>query len=675
MKTWDDISQPVLDSLGFSSREHQRILGQTIVDTLNTTGSLVAEASTGTGKSLALLIPLFDKITEDPDYRAVVSCPVKTLQQQYLSDVNNLLNVNKYSHVITADLKGRDNYLCQHSLAESKGKLDDFTYEKINEMLPRLECGERYEIEDFLNYRLSDKEWAMVSGDSKRCSERKCKPEVCYGALALAKARSANLIITNSAMLRVDCDKRTDGMWEDGYLGPLNCVAVDEAHLMEESFIDGFSLEMSEWEIADSIRKITKGLAVTPLNPAAWKEQSNDFKMFVECVKEFYKEKEHNNRGECVVKQEFISEDSDKSLIGKLLNYEDKLHVIDDTLVMLGVIEKEFYTALDDETVPKGDMRKAITAMHDLATLLTNMSKAFVSERGTFINYIVPYNLVFQFYPALMSKETRGKFVVTPLDISERAKVLWEGCSSILMSATLKDTEDQSFKYVKSSLGYPTDSKELCLPSVFDLYNQQVFYTTSGKYAPADIRGAQFSLEELREVIMQARGRSLVLFTSIKELEAARDHFFRNPLPYSMLFQTPESSKDQLSEEFRLDESSVLFASKSFFQGVSFSGATLSQVVLVKFPFVSYNDLNKNRESWWKGRGFSNWYNSQSMFTFLQAVGRGVRSETDKVMISILDSRVLNTRSRVHQLVNKAVISTGCGATSDINYIGKFLNS
>ena len=681
MKNWLEISQSFFDTLGYSPRDQQSLLGQSIIDTIESNGHLIAEAPTGVGKSLSALIPLLTKMTEDSEYRALIITPTKNLQKQYIEDIESLKTKISYS-----SLMGKENYICHAQFRSNKSKIDDYVFERISKMIPKLKEGSRAEIEENLNMRLSDNEWKLMSGQSQRCSDSSCAPENCFGTKAVRVARESQLVITNSAMFRVDVDMRLDDP-EEGYLGKRDCIICDEAHLLEQDYISGSSTDLSEWEINDNINRINKGIqsaanvfSMSPTVTTTTEESLVDFQSLLYKIKDFYLERESGSRGECVIKENFIPTNSPIDLQNKMLDYEEHLFILDDIIPALQTIDRNLDDGLQAaiDSHAKGvakTIRKGKTSVHTMKSLAHTLKKAFSSKNGTFVDFDVPKNVVFRFYPSTKDRSIKSVFSIVPLDISSQLAPIWDNRATVLMSATLRDIATDDFSYVKTSLGYPEYSQELVLQSVFDLSQQQVFYLTDASETKVDLPGAQFSYEELRSLLEASKGRSLVLFTAMKELEYVRDKLIIDPLPYPMYFQTNGENKDYLTQKFKDEEDSILFASRSYFQGVNFPGPTLSQVILCKFPLLGYNDLTMNQERWWKGRGFPKWYNSQSMFSFQQAVGRGIRSSSDKVIVSILDQRITSPHSRVCQMTKKAIEYMGSGAMTDKNYVEMFLRA
>lgn len=680
---WKEISEPILSKLGYSSRSQQSLMGDGIVNAINNHTNLIVEAPTGTGKSLAILIPIISKVKEtDGEYRAVITTATKSLQDQYVGDLHRLQKNNNFTY---ASLKGKENYLCFNRANEAARRNVDirFDVELIKTVASRIVTGERSEIEGILRQRLSNETWNAISGKSIECAENHCKEKDCYGARALLVAKGSNIIITNNAMLRVDAERRLFDS-QEGYLGPIDLVAVDEAHELESSLISGWTTSISEWELGQYLKNITTGISVAINKDFAnintdemWQETKNDLESWIYYFKEYHKEKygDYYLSTDHMMKMQYIPESSSESLIDSLLYLEENLGVLNDTIEFLEILGGMFELTLDylekEKVRGKKEINKALTGIKTLTDVITPMYEALKSEDGVVTVNNIP--MCVMAHPYLTKKgELKVRFDSIPIDISSKAKAIWQDRVSILMSATLRDLYTMDFSYIKTALNFP-EASELVLTSVFDLQNNQMIYTTPGVDMVSDIKGAQFSLDEMLKLIIAAKGRTLVLFTAKSELNAVKNYLEDHPLSYPSYFQTDDADRLAITNNFRLETNSVLFATKSFFQGVDFKGETLSQVILAKFPLLQYNDFCKNQEIWWRKRGFPRWYDSKSMEVFQQAVGRVLRQETDRGIISILDQRVLQNRSRVSRLTKTLINNLGSPWTQEIETVEDFL--
>lgn len=661
MNTWDDLSKPVFDKLGYGTREQQRDMGNAVIKAIETKGSVIVEAPTGTGKSLALLIPIIDRV-KNTEERAVISTATKTLQDQYLNDLERLCDGSFTYH----SLKGKDNYLCRYRLLKNKdNKYLEGIVRNLLDIYDSLETGERWEVEDKLGYRLDDRDWKLVASESEDCSGNKCKSSDCYAALSLEKARASSIVVTNNAILRVDADALASGLT---FLGPVAIVAVDEAHELESSLISGWTLSLTEWEISDLLKKANK--ALSEIGEAHIGYEVEDWLYYAKNL--FLTLNNNDLFKQSALKVTYMTPESNQKDIDALLLFEGATETLKENFPeeaenSIKKISEEAETGMYRKRV----LSKGTTAIYKLLSFVYKVTSACESDTGTFMFDKTPHVAIQSCYKNKKG-EIKTKFDCIPLDISESAKVVWKDRTVILTSATMRDISTQDYSYICSALGITPDSI-LTLTNVFDTAKNQLLYMTSATEGYPTISGSQFSLEEMEKAIYASHGRALVLFTSKYELEQAHEYIKNNPLPYKTMFQLGNTDKNQLAIEFRRNTDSVLFATKSFFQGVDFKGETLSQVILVKFPLLQYNDLCQAQETWWKGRGFKQWYNSKSMEVFQQAVGRVLRTETDRGVITMLDQRVLNSRSRIHSLTGKLVESLGMSVTQDIQDIGRFL--
>src|SRR5690606_9266893 len=188
------------------------------------------------------------------------------------------------------------------------------------------------------------------------------------------------------------------------------------------------------------------------------------------------------------------------------------------------------------------------------------------------------------------------------------AQKIWVGHVNVLLSATLTDPTDNSLNYVSASLGFP-EHQELRTGSPFDYARQQVVYITPARYPTVEeLPHAQYSFQELVELINAANGRTLVLFTAKSELEDCAEKLMQlkanGEFPWPLFIQQKDSNKQRLVDDFRNDPHSVLIGSKSFFTGVDFPGDTCSHVVICKFPLPRYSEVCRQQIKHWGKRGF-----------------------------------------------------------------------
>jgi ATP-dependent DNA helicase DinG len=263
------------------------------------------------------------------------------------------------------------------------------------------------------------------------------------------------------------------------------------------------------------------------------------------------------------------------------------------------------------------------------------------------------------------------------LDVSAKANGLWGkegGQTNILLSATLTDLTDGTFRYARECIGFPY-SPELKVGTPFSLAEQQLVYVT-----PANrevVEGARYSFSELLDLINVSRGRALILFTSRKELDWAAEQITKlkhmGHFKYPLYVQEKDSNKDKLMESFKNDIDSVLLATKSFFVGIDVPGESLSMVALAKFPLPRYSAECRQQIKHWGSRGFPNWYARESLTIFQQASGRLIRSSGCKGVVALLDFRANDITNNVYKTARLGVSSLGSPVTQDVAAVKAFL--
>lgn len=692
MSTWADLFSPVMAARNLSVRSQQETMGNAIIDAFDSRTNLVVQALVGTGKSFGVLIPMIDKIltskkTSTP-LRGVVSTETLSLQDQYfLTDLPFLSKM--YPGFTYRTLKGRSNYICLNMAKQmSRGNTQVAgIVKKIEQHMTRLGAGERRDLDKILGSEISDHLWSFVAGSSINCGESQCTSSDCFSTKARAEALSADLVVVNHALLRVDAETRDDPLGES-FLGPVDLLAVDEAHTLESVLISGWTEELSEWELLDKTSKIFDGVefASTLVNDATigfqTRHANEGVADYLKAVTRFFKLRNRDQDWKFVtdsISLKFISS-GDPSLASAMSQYEEEglaglefaLRAYEDVIKFL---KKASDVLADSGGKGRRKISKARTAARDLISIISKIISAMGTKDGLFLDFGVPY-VVTATGVEKRNGDDSVRLSVVPLDISQKAKMIWEDRSCVLMSGTLMDLTENSFRYATTSLGL-TDYKEISTDSPFKHDTQQLVYVTDGTRQKVDVNGAQFAMDELLELITAANGRSLVLFTSRAELDYVAAHVRQlvasGVFPWRVLVQDKDANKSTLKESFEKDVHSVLFATKSFFVGSDFAGETLSLVVMCKFPLPQFNVVCRQQIAWWRSRGFPNWYERESLAVFHQAAGRLIRTSTDTGVVALLDQRVADSSEKVCQTALLGVKSLGSPVTREISIVKAYL--
>lgn len=601
-KTWSDIFAPVTAAdPSKQSRSQQQIAGDAVLEAFRSGKPLVLEAPTGTGKSLAVLIPMIEMVTslstKENKVRAVVSTETTALQDQYVKkDLPFLAAI--YPGFTYRCLKGRSHYLCYNAAKlNSRGNTSVANMVRILEAHPAaLGDGERGDCERVLRHELTDKEWKFLVGSTRGCSDNKCLPDECFSARARALALNANIVVVSHAMLRVDAETRSEDGIAENFLGPFDYLAVDEAHTLEQTLVDGWTEEVTEWELVDAAgsisEAISRGQGIMPNAGLAYTSQGavDDFTDYLSSITRFFGYIHKDEPWGRVVDSLSIKyvRGGGPAIVKAMADYEEegpkRLKNVIDTFEKVEKYLKDVRNdMLANETKGTRKVTKGLTAAKYLGGLSRKLLAAMETKDGVINDYGVP-TIVTASGIEKRNGETSVRISAVPLDISERAKTIWAHRNVVLLSATLRDLTDGSFRYLKTSLGIGEDTTDTVTASPFDYHQAQVVYVTPATAPVVDIPGARYNFEELVELLEASSGRALVLFTARAELDDAayriRQLRAAGQFHHKILVQEKESNKSKLIKEFQDDTSSVFFATKSLFTGVDVPGDSCSLVVL-----------------------------------------------------------------------------------------------
>ncbi len=642
---------------GYETREKQANLAHKIESMIRGEGisrHALLQASTGTGKSLAYLIPAILS-----GKKVVVSTATKALQDQIankdLPFLAEHLGVD-FTHSI---LKGRSNYLCRAELAKLEED-DPALFARINTKLDEMSdelgetpAGNYAEVSDF---DVTPIEFGKVTIGAGECPGKSQCPfgEQCFSEKAKEDAKKAQVVVVNHALLMTD-------LWLDGMtkgqvtmLGDYEVLAVDEAH------------ELTEY--ATSVWGVT--LRESTLRSLADDSMSFMGKVGSQDAREFARQYD-------IYTERLAALWSD--LECKRLRQTDILD-LGEHLVTLSdaLIEMKNLVQANGRTIDNGErdakqvrtlrtsfqrlMRRfenTIEAVQDLVCADFDKNVRWVEEetRKTRGGKTITTKVI-QAMPIHMGEildrelwaDNRVCRVCDGFKTSESG-VRCERCdgrghkpnvTSLLLSATL--SIDGNFKYVSDQMGLKTfESFDVGTP--FDFPNQARLYIPSKLPEPTPANRTAWealSIVEIESLIQASDGRALVLFTSVKQMRAAYDALSVK-LPYRCMVQGQGTNKE-LAADFAADEHSVLFATKSFMTGVDFSGSTCSLVVIDKLPFAVPTDpVVEARCELIEKRGgntFADFTVPMMTLILQQAFGRLIRHSNDTGVVAILDRRL-----------------------------------
>jgi len=575
----------------FDPRPEQAALADAVESALDQGEHLLAEAGTGTGKSLAYLVPALLS-----GQRVVVSTATKALQEQLLAKDVPAAAAALGRVVRCTVLKGRQNYLCRKSLhglellagagpALFRTAEDAQEFERLRDWVASTETGDRAE----LAFEPSGSLWAELSVGGDRCLGRRCQfGATCFSERARAEAGEAELVIVNHALYLADVviRARADGV---GILPEHDAVVFDEAHRLEEAAVAWFGGRVSLGRLRllarDAERACREQDATPPLRALA----------------------EIDRLGALV--------------LGELEPPSGRVRLTASALA----------PALDA-------VLALVDALAELARALRSISEEAdaVARRSTLVADDLDACLTLD-DPDRVSWAEPSALAWAPVDVSEILREeLWERpITAVLVSATL----DRAL--VRDRLGIE-DAREVAVPSPFDYRSQALFYAPVGLPEPRAPGAYDRLADEVVALCGLSGGRALVLTTSYRSLDALVERVAPR-LPYPVLCQG-DAPRERLLERFREELASVLFATATFWQGVDVSGESLSLVVIEKLPFAAPGDplveARCERIARDGGDWFSDYALPSAVLQLRQGFGRLIRSHQDRGVVAILDPRI-----------------------------------
>ena len=582
-----------------------------VADVIEKGGTLIAEAGTGTGKTLAYLVPAILS-----GQRVLVSTGTKNLQELiFFKDLPTLREALGQPFSATL-MKGRSNYLCLHRFetyrdgvegnVSAGGRLiesgDRVMLPIVDAWAKKTTTGDRAELRELPEDLPL---WKEIAAEAETCLGSECpRYGDCFVTLMRQRAAESDVVIVNHHLLCADAQLRKSAYGE--VIPSCVTLVVDEAHQLEDVATQYFGIAVSNYRIEDLVRDVESAVTLTPDMLEATSRVTERSRTFFS--------------GLSMARMEAAEAKA-------RYNSETFIDYFQDGAMLAGALEGLEATLVLSQKKEQTDEVIATLARRarDLHQELSFLIRA---NDDTFVYYV--------------ESRGRGLFLrASPIDVSRLAKeALFDRMrTTVLTSATL--AVDGSFDYFRSRLGI-REASQVRVPSEFDYARQALLYLPRRVPSPKSPTFSAAAAREVIEILKRSRGRAFVLFTSYAMLRSVQQ-CVEMSLPFPILVQGT-APRSTLIERFRSTPNAVLLATSSFWQGVDVVGEALSCVIVDKLPFASPGDpITAARIESINAAGgdaFADYQVPLAILALQQGLGRLIRHRTDRGVLAVLDPRL-----------------------------------
>lgn len=606
-------------------------MAQAIEQALTEKRHLIVEAGTGTGKTLAYLVPVIRS-----GKRVIISTGTKNLQEQlFYKDLPFLEQALYGNHdgarLSVCYMKGRNNYLCRKKLYELtdapvlSGLEEMEQYRAIAAWEKNTSTGDRAELAELPE---ASALWHKLDARADACSGQKCSEwERCFITEMRRRAMESDIVIVNHHLFFADLaiKLQAEGAPDAGILPEAAAVIFDEAHELEDVAANYFGISVSNLRVEELARDVEQMLqqhrALSPSLSGAIGSLRERSQFFFSLLPPGDGRFSFENR------REFLEENGEEfvglshaltRLSGELEGLPQKPEEVFNFVRRAQEIDVQLRFALESDD-------------RNTVFWIERRGKNFPSQARTEKNRENSFGGRQNVY-----------LQATPIDVGPILReCLWSKLEcAVLTSATL--AVNGGFEYIRRRLGFE-HARESILPSHFDYQNQVIFYVPPDLPDPRTPQFAGKAADRIRKILIATRGRAFALFTSYAQMHEIYERLL-GEIEFPMLRQG-DAPKTALLEEFRLTPNAVLFATSSFWQGVDVQGEQLSCVIIDRLPFAVPSDpvvaARVKAIDAGGGNAFFEYQVPSAVITLKQGFGRLIRSLRDRGLLVLLDNRIL----------------------------------
>lgn len=618
---------------GFQEREGQLDMACEIVDGIKENKNVLVEAGVGIGKSFAYIVPAlyYNKTYHRP---IIIATSTIALQEQLIKDIQTIMKMIRYEvEIIVA--KGQNHFLCKNRCMNYFTD-DIVSANKENQQIFKLVSVKGKEKADW-NIDIPSNIWNQINVKEykwKYCKYKCAFNKDCYYHWLRQKMLNTNgVIVCNQDLLAIDMYKKSEGrrkLMND----EVGVIIVDEAHNLESKVRASLTVYITSSKIKSALYGTVRGIR---RHNSKISKNIQIADRLIDDV--FYKLMNQmlNQDNKAREKGENIDRYYVKNIGGKLNKLVETLNRIYDYIDMSFDDFGGIYRPNNDDAF---DELEKIIRFLDSMKWGENSDDIFWMERDK-KNYGIKSIKLY----SCPKKFENSIFYNSQLPV-------------ILTSATITNSKNENYEkdyaYFIKSVGLSGNRSIICESKIspFDYDKHAMIYYSDNMPHPTKERDTflERSLEEIKKLLEISNGKTLILFTAKTDMQIVYEKLLNEKLPFNILMQQGNSNQKETLKKFREDTNSVLLGTGSYWEGINIEGASLSQVIIFKLPFPIREPIIDYKYS--KSRnGLMEVAVPEMIIKLKQGIGRLIRSEEDKGIISIIDSRIGDTSTAPYKEV------------------------